>query len=176
MLKIIIKNKCQQKGKKMNKLKILCSIFLLFFVYACNEEPTKVYKINETVQTSYFEVIISSVKILNSVETGNEFTRLPQEAGIKYLIIDIRFKNIDKEARMLVSGELILIDKQGKQYVFDNSETILSDDFGLFLDTLNPMLTKRTKLVYKIPSNFTGTIYYKPGRNFSNDVIDLGSR
>ena len=62
----------------------------------------------------------------------------------------------------------------GKDYNFDKSETVMADGWGLLLDQINPLTTKTTKLVYKIPAEIIGNAYYKPARSGSNDIIDLG--
>ena len=50
----------------------------------------------------------------------------------------------------------------------------MADGWGLLLDQINPLTTKTTKLVYKIPAEIIGNAYYKPARSGSNDIIDLG--
>ncbi len=74
---------------------------------------------------------------------------------------------------MLMDG-VVIINYNGKDYNFDKSETVMADGWGLLLDQINPLTTKTTKLVYKIPAEITGNAYYKPSRSGSNDIIDLG--
>ncbi len=83
------------------------------------------------------------------------------------------FKNTSEESRMLMDG-VVIINYNGKDYNFDKSETVMADGWGLLLDQINPLTTKTTKLVYKIPTEITGNAYYKPSRSGSNDIIDLG--
>lgn len=73
-----------------------------------------------------------------------------------------------------MDGEL-LINYNGQDYKFDKSETIILDGWGLLLDQINPLTSKTTKLVYKIPEEIKGTFFYRLGRASSNDLIELGS-
>lgn len=74
---------------------------------------------------------------------------------------------------MLIDGEL-LINYNGKDYTFDKAETILAEGYGLLLEQINPLTTKKTKLVYKVPSELRGSIFWKPGRARSDEIILLG--
>ena len=85
----------------------------------------------------------------------------------------VTFKNTDKESRMLEDG-IVLINYNGQEYKFDKSETIMADGWGLFLDQLNPMISKTTNLVYKIPAEISGQAYYMPGRNSDDVKFSLG--
>ncbi|AZA51550.1 DUF4352 domain-containing protein [Chryseobacterium sp. G0201] len=131
-------------------------------------------KIGETLPTDYFDVTVNKISIENRVNTGNEFADLKPEAGIRYLIINTSFKNNSEESRMLIDGE-VLVNYNGKDYTFDKSEPIMLEGWRLMLDQINPLTTKTTNLVYKIPAELKGKAYYKPGRSGSNDLIDLGT-
>lgn len=131
-------------------------------------------KVGETLATDYFDVTVNKVSVENSVNTGNEFADLKPEEGTRYLIINTSFKNNSDESRMLIDGE-VLINYNGKDYTFDKSETVMLEGWGLMLDQINPLTTKTTNLVYKIPAELKGTAYYRPGRSGSNDLINLGN-
>lgn len=131
-------------------------------------------KIGETLSTEYFDVTVNKVSIKKSVSTGNEFADLKAEPGNKYLIINTTFKNIDNESRMLMDGEVV-INYNGKDYTFDKSETVMLEGWGLLLDQINPLTSKTTNIVYKIPEELKGVAYYRPGRASSNDLIELGN-
>lgn len=138
-------------------------------------EAAKTYKkLGETLSTEYFDVTVNKVGIENRVNTGNEFANLPAEDGNKYLIMNTTFKNTSNESRMLMDGE-ILINYNGKDYTYDKAETIMLEGWGLLLDQINPLTSKTTNLVYKIPAEIKGTAYYKPGRSGSGDLIELGN-
>ncbi|MDQ0592183.1 hypothetical protein QFZ37_000552 [Chryseobacterium ginsenosidimutans] len=141
---------------------------------ANGEAKSNYKKLGETLPTDYFDVTVNKVSVENSVNTGNQFGDLKQEAGTRYLIINTSFKNNSNESRMLIDGE-VLVNYNGKDYIFDKSETVMLEGWGLMLDQINPLTTKTTNLVYKIPSELKGNAYYKPGRSGSNDLIDLGN-
>ena len=72
----------------------------------------------------------------------------------KYLIVDVSAKNIANESKSLVSaGKLILGDGDDKIEI-KNDETLLTEGYGAFLEEVNPKLSKKTKLVYKIPADY----------------------
>lgn len=137
-------------------------------------QPVNAKKIGETLPTEYFDVTVNKVEIQKSVNTGNEFANLKAEPGNKYLVMNTTFKNTDSESRMLMDGE-ILINYNGKDYTFDKSETVMLEGWGLLLDQINPLTSKTTNIVYKIPEELKGVAYYKPGRAGSNDIIELGN-
>lgn len=132
-----------------------------------------VKQIGEVLTTEYFEVTVNEISIKDRVSTGNQFADLKKEEGIRYLILNTTFKNIDSESRMLSDGE-ILINYNGKDFNYDKSETIMLDGWGLMMDQLNPLTSKNTKLVYKIPAELKGQAYYRPGRSGNGDLIDIG--
>jgi len=129
--------------------------------------------IGQVLKTDYFEITVNKVETAKKVNTGNQYLDLKQEAGSKYLILDVSIKNIDSESRMLTSGS-VFIQYNGKNYEFDKDETVLADGWGLLLDQINPLLTKKTKLVYKIPEEISGVGRWNPGRTNSDDIISLG--
>jgi len=137
------------------------------------EEAPKYIQTGEVLKTKYFDIVAEKVEIAHKVNTGNQFTDLKAEEGTRFIIIDASFKNVDTESRMLTSGEL-LINYNGKDYTFDKAETILAPGYGLLLEQINPLTTKKTKLVYKVPSELKGPIFWKPGRAGRDEVILLG--
>jgi hypothetical protein len=130
--------------------------------------------VGDVLATDYFAIKVNSATLNKRVWTGDDFTSLKQEQGIEYLIVDVTFKNIDSESRMIIDGS-VFIQYGGKMYEYDKSETILADGWGLLLDQINPLTTKRTKLVYKLPSEISGPAYYRPGRNSNDNQIFLGN-
>lgn len=137
------------------------------------EVPTGV-SIGQVLHTEYFDITVNKVSIQDRVNTGNEFADLKPEQGNLYLIINATFKNTDKESRMLMDGS-VWIYYNGKKYEFDKSETIMLNGWGLLLDQINPLTTKTTNLVYKIPAEIKGNAYWQPGRAGSEQKVFLGN-
>lgn len=129
--------------------------------------------IGQTLKTDYFEVTVSKAGLTNKLNTGNEYTDEAAGQGNQFLVINTTFKNIDNESRMITDGS-VFINYNGKDYEFDKSETIMAEGFGLMLDQINPLTSKTTKLVYKLPAEIKGPAYYKPGRASENERIFLG--
>lgn len=131
------------------------------------EQSNLTPSIGNQLTNMYFEINLHDAKVVDKVNTGNQFTNLPREDGNQYLIIDASFKNIDKESRMVIDGKLII-----DEYEFDQSETILLEGWGTH-EQINPLVTKRTNIVYKIPSNIKGVVYWVPGRSYKNQKFIL---
>jgi len=138
------------------------------------ESPQKRIGIGEVLKTDYFDVVVNNVTIDNHISTGNQFADIPEQPGNKFVILDVTFKNTDNESRMLTDGELI-INSNGKEYKYEKSETIMLEGWGLIIDNINPLTTKTTKIVYKIPSDIKGVAFYRPGRAGHDEVILLGN-
>lgn len=137
-------------------------------------EKTAPIGIGQVLHTEYFDVTVNKVKVKDRVDTGNQFADLAPESGNMYLIMNTSFKNTDKESRMLTDGS-IWISYNGKEYEFDKAETIMLDGWGLLLDQINPLTTKTTNLVYKIPAEIKGAAYFQPGRSDNDKKILLGT-
>lgn len=131
-------------------------------------------KVGEILKTDYFDITVNKVGLNNSVDTGNEFSDLKPESGINYLVINATFKNTDRESRMLVDGS-VWINYNGKDYEFDKSEPIMLEGWGLLLEQINPLTSKTTNLVYKIPTEVKGDAYWQPGRSDDDERIYLGT-
>lgn len=130
-------------------------------------------ELGQPLKTDYFEVVVNKVSLKNSVRTGNEFADKEPEEGNMFLILNTSFKNIDNESRMLTDG-VVWVEYNGKEYQFDNSETVMLEGWGLMMDQINPLTTKKTNLVYKIPAELKGPAYYQPGRADKDQRIFLG--
>lgn len=137
------------------------------------EAPAGV-KVGEVLKTDYFDITVNKAEVKDRVSTGNEFSDLKPEDGNSYLIINATFKNTDSESRMLMDGS-VWINYNGKDYEFDKSEPIMAEGWGLLLDQINPLTSKTTNLVYKIPTEVKGEAYWQPGRSDDDQRILLGT-
>ena len=100
---------------------------------------------------------------------------LNRKKVIIFLILNVSFKNTDNESRTLVGAGTIWINYNGKEYEYDKDETILLEGWSMILEKHNPLTTKTTNLVFKIPSEIRGPAYYQPGRSSKNERIFLGN-
>ncbi|OMQ37146.1 DUF4352 domain-containing protein [Pseudomonas putida] len=115
-------------------------------------------------QVGYFDVTVNDCTLSNSIDTGNRFTALKPDADARYLTVNATFKNTDNEGRLPFEGSLI-IRKDGKDYKFDTTESVMSEGYGIRLRSLNPFIKLTTKIVYRVPNELSGDVYWKPGRN-----------
>ena len=138
------------------------------------EEKVKEIGIGDALQTDYFAITVNKISLKDRVNTGNQFSDLKPEEGTTYLIINATFKNTDNESRMLMDGS-VWINYNGKDYEFDKSETVMLEGWGIMLDQINPLTSKTTNLVYKIPTEIKGNAYWQPGRADSEQRILLGN-
>ena len=68
-----------------------------------------------------------------------------------------------------MGGEVVVrVDK--KEFLFDTAEVIFADRYIVF-DSLNPMVTRKGYIVFKVPEGLKGEIFYKPAR--SSELIYL---
>lgn len=131
-------------------------------------------RIGDAVHGRYFSYTVNSVQLLDRVDTGNEFADLERSEGNQYMVLDVTIRNTDTESRMLFDGS-IWVNVDGKNYNFDKTEMVMLEGWGSNLDSINPMVTKETKLVWKIPNGISGDAYWQPGREDSDFRISLGS-
>ncbi len=134
------------------------------------KKSSKLVAIQEVLKTDYFDITANSVELFYNVNTGNPYASLPKEAGNIYLVINATFKNIDTESRMIMDGS-VFINYNGKEYEFDKTESIMAEGWGTMLDQINPLTSKTTNLVWKIPEEINGTVIWKPGRASSGQGI-----
>ncbi len=137
-------------------------------------ETPKGVGVGQILHTKYFDVIVNKASVEDRVNTGNQFADLKAEQGNRYLVINASFKNTDNESRMLMEGS-VWVNYNGKNYEFDKAETIMLEGWGLLLEQINPLTTKTTNLVYKIPAEIKGNAYWQPGRADSDEKILLGN-
>ena len=115
-------------------------------------------------QVGYFDVTVNDCTITKSIETGNRYSTVKPDPDARFLTVNATFKNTDSEGRLPLEGSLF-ISKDEKDYKFDTTESIMSEGYGIRLRLLNPLIKLTTKIVYKVPNELSGEVYWKPGRN-----------
>lgn len=115
-------------------------------------------------QVGYFDVTVNDCTISKSIDTGNRYSTVKPDPDARFLTVNATFKNTDNEGRLPLEGSLF-ISKDGKDFKFDTTETIMSDGYGIRLRSLNPLIKLNAKIVYKVPNELSGEVYWKPGRN-----------
>jgi len=127
-----------------------------------------------SVQVGYFKVKVNSCRVGSKVGTENPLAEPKKWPDSKFLVIDASFKNTDTEGRLPLAGSA-LIEYGGKTYKFDAVESVYEEGFGIGIQSVNPLVTLRTKLVYRIPSEIKGRVSWLPGRNAGGVSLPCGT-
>lgn len=112
--------------------------------------------IGKPVKAGDFEYVILAAKEENVLESNNQFVENIETEG-KFVMIDYSVKNLDNKARMVDKNLFELKDKKGNTYdtfSHDDLYGILGDS-NLFLEEVNPNLSRKGKIVFEIPSEVT---------------------
>lgn len=112
----------------------------------------------------HFDVSVDSCEVRDTVGARNQAAEPDAWPDSRYLVIQAGFKNTDTEGRLPLAGSALLT-MGGKTLEYDHTETVLEQGFGIGLRPVGPLLTLRTKIVYRIPREATGEIFWRPGRN-----------
>lgn len=115
-------------------------------------------------QVGYFDVTVNDCTISKSIDTGNRYSTVKPDPDARFLTVNATFKNTDNEGRLPLEGSLF-INADGRDFKFDTTETVMSEGYGIRLRSLNPLIKLNTKIVYKVPNELSGEVYWKPGRN-----------
>lgn len=126
-----------------------------------------------TATIGYFQVMAERGEYRNTVGTGNQFSEPKTWDGSRFYIVHASFKNLDTESRLPVEGSLF-INYDGKDYEFDSVEPILTEGYNIWFRKINPLVTMKTKLVYRIPDEIHGDVYWRPGRNSDDKRLWVG--
>jgi hypothetical protein len=126
----------------------------------------------QSLHSRYFDVMIDKVSISDKIQDNNQLLVLPVEDSIRYLVIEISLKNLDKESKLMPDGEL-RIENGSEEIKYRKSEIIIKEGWGELMDNIKPDATKKTRLVYKIPAGISGKVYYYPDILYNEDKIFL---
>lgn len=121
----------------------------------------------------HFNISADSAYYGKSVNTGNQFAEPKKWEGSRFFVIRASFKNLDTESRLPVEGSLF-INYNGKDYEFDSVEPIMLEGYNIWFKKINPLITMKTKIVYRIPNEIHGEVFWRPGRNPSDTKLWLG--
>lgn len=113
----------------------------------------------------HFNVTAKSCNISSAVGTKNRYSEPEKWDGSQFVVIDVLFKNMDKEGRLPLEGRLIIKTPEGEELKYDSTETIMESGYGIYFKSVNPLVTMPTKIVYRIPSDIVGEVLWEPGRN-----------
>lgn len=119
----------------------------------------------------YFDISVKSCSVSSVVGTKSKYSEPEKWEGSQFVVIDARFRNMDKEGRLPFEGSLIIKTPNGDELRYDNTENIMEKGYGIYFKSVNPLVTMPTKIVYRIPSDIVGEILWEPGRNNEGNVM-----
>jgi hypothetical protein len=179
-LKIGINSDTKPSSKfRWGKIVIIVIILIIgyywLFDQSSNEYENHVRytaSIGEAITTDFFKIQLNEVYTTRKIDTGNPFSDVRAQNGNKFLVLDITFKNISNESRIFTPGNLQLV-YNGQELQYDHQETVMADGWMTLLDQINPYTVKHTRIVYQIPLDLLGDIYWIPGRNSNNNGFHM---
>lgn len=118
----------------------------------------------------YFDVKVNNCYVTQNPVPNNKYASPEQWPGSRFLVIEALFKNLDNEGRLPSEGDLIITDGE-RRLKYDTTESIPLDGFGIYLQSINPLVTMPTKIVYRIPNEVEGEVLWVPGRNSTNKPL-----
>lgn len=144
-------------------------------IYAERFQPYVKYILSRVreAEIGYFNISADSAYYGPSVNTGNRFAEPKKWEGSRFFVIRASFKNLDTESRLPSEGSLF-INYNGKDYEFDSVEPVMLEGFNIWFKKVNPLITMKTKIVYRIPDEIHGEVFWRPGRNPNGTKLWLG--
>jgi len=121
----------------------------------------------------FFDVSVDKAEYGSAVNTGNRYAEPKHWQGSRFLTVFATFKNTDTESRQPQEGSLF-ITYNGKEYEYDAVEPISLEGYNIWFRKINPLVTMKTKIVYRIPDEIEGVAYWRPGRNVEGTKLWLG--
>ncbi len=128
----------------------------------------------ESATVGYFDIATGHNRISRKVGTGNPYAEPKTSQDSRFFIVDASFKNNDTESRLPSEGSLF-INYKGKEYEYDSPEPIMLEGYNIWFRKVNPLLTVKTKIVYRVPNEIEGEVFWRPGRNGNNTRLWVGN-
>jgi hypothetical protein len=129
----------------------------------------KTYGIGDVVKVGKLQYTVHTVSETNTIKSNNEFIPSVVTKG-KFVLITYTVVNLDKTARTIDSSMFKL---KGNGSEFDpsnggNIDEILGDK-NLFLQDINPQMSRDGELVYEVPTNLVHySLEVAPGYGFKD--------
>ncbi|EMR46729.1 hypothetical protein [Pseudomonas putida] len=119
-----------------------------------------------------FYVTASKCSASDVVDLGSHLITAP--SGSKLFVIEGAFRNISNEGQLILPG-MILIKHSGETYRYDVFEVLSQDQFAIPDQPINPLITQKVRIVYRVPDDVFGRVRWQPGRNPDRLTVDCGS-
>lgn len=137
-------------------------------------KPTT-YKLNQEVKVGNLSYVASEIKKTTSI--GNEF--LNKKTEEQFVLVKVKVKNNDKEARTVDTNLFKVKDNQGREFAADaEADMYVNSNANFFLEQVNPGTSRSGYVVFEIPKDAKGlTMEVSSGLGWSGGdfaAINLG--
>lgn len=109
-----------------------------------------------------FDVKVNSCSARVSLGLRNRNHEPERWEGSRFYEVDISVKNIGRESKRPVAGSIFIV-KDGVEYEYDTLVPVFADGYNFGSGRLNPLLTVRSKVVYRVPDDVNGEVFWGPG-------------
>lgn len=107
--------------------------------------------IGDTVRAGEFDYTVNSVS--STKEIGEE--PFSETTDGEFLLVNVTIKNNDSEGRVMDSSMFSLLDSQGNEYDQDGGAAMFLDEGSLFLENVNPGMSRTGVIVFEIPEGLS---------------------
>lgn len=113
-------------------------------------------QMGKSIKVDNFEYVITAANEDTIIKSNNQFIDNKETEG-KFAIIDYSVKNLDSKSRMVDSNLFQIKDKKGNKYdpMVDSDLFVILGDSNLFMEEVNPGLSRKGKIVFELPSDIT---------------------
>lgn len=105
------------------------------------------------------------VSVDNAVRTQrlqpSRFEDKEPAPGDSFIVLDVSVRNPGHETRVFNAGPLVVV-SGGKEHRIDAPENIIADGY-LLLEAVEPETGVHGRIVYEVPSDLAGDVYWLPG-------------
>lgn len=116
------------------------------------EVKAQVYAVGQEVKIGKFSYIVNNVSETDTIK-ADYLEPITSDSG-KFVVVDVTFKNYDKEARTLDTELFKLIDDKGTEYSANtDADMYLNGDKMFFLEQVNPNTTRNGKVAFEVPKD-----------------------
>ena len=91
--------------------------------------------------------------------------------GNQFVVLDVAVRNPDTQPRVFSEGKLVAVDEQ-RERTFTTPVNIFADGY-LQLQVLQPSASARGKIVYEVPDDLKGVLYWVPGEGGERILLHL---
>lgn len=141
------------------------------------EEEVKTVSVGETATVADVGFTVSNVKTTEVIDPGNQFVD-PAKASGKFVIMDVKIDNGQKEALTIDSSFFKIKTADGTKYEPSTSTDVtmaMDLDSSFFLTQINPGLSKSGTIVFDVPKDLdlSKAVLYCQTGFFGTESIEI---